>query len=450
MVLSLGTLATMSYLISSKSSTLFDQNLLSAARTIEQRLVVKKGKLILQMPYFVLDIMESTSGEKIFYRIQRNDGEVLAGFKGLKTPSVIPTGLEPIFYSTKFAGNQLRAVYLPLPQRGAQINKHSFIILAESLQGRQSFTDEIVYILIIVTLLWIALSIISAILAVNKGLAPLQRIRSALIKRSAHDLAPLDQQVPKEVHELILSINQLMSRVRKSIEHIQHFNADVSHQLRTPLAEIKTLAELAREEPDKTVVKDSLKQIEDLTDYLSRTTQQLLSYAKTNKSLLDSSHLQALNLSQLCQQTAAKLAPKVYGIGLELAFIKASTEDIYIIGDPIMLEGLLTNLIENAYLYGVDKQKNNLGTISISVGCKQGAAFLQVDDQGPGIAPEHIDQVMNRFYRVDKNQKGSGLGLAIALQISELHQATMQLRNLTPQGLSVCVTFKETLVKPKS
>jgi two-component system sensor histidine kinase TctE len=450
-LLSLATLAVMSYFISNKSSTLFDHNLLAAAHTIEQRLVVKQGKIILRMPYFVLDIMESTSGEKIFYRIQRSDGEVLAGFKGLKKPDIRNKrgkgqhkNTRPIFYSTQFAGNELRAVYLPIKTQLTKGQQHSYIILAESLQGRQSFTDSILYILMVVTLFWVTLSIICAILAVNKGLRPLRRIRHSLLKRSVHDLSPLNTIVPKEVQELILSINLLMSRVREGIEHMRHFNADVSHQLRTPLAEIKTLAELATDEPDKDNIKASLRQIEELTDFLSRTTQQLLHYAKTNKSLLDDSHLTDLNLTHLCQQIALKLAPKVYKNGQELAFIKASPTDIHIIGDAIMLEGLLTNLVENACLYGQSQQEKPYASISIRVGNDNNKPFVEVEDQGFGIPAEHIDQVTKRFYRVDKNKKGSGLGLAIAEQICEFHQAQFELSNVRPQGLRALITFKET------
>jgi two-component system sensor histidine kinase TctE len=438
----------MSYFISNQSSTLFDQNLLAAAHTIEQKLILKQGKIVLQMPYFVLDIMESISGEKIFYRVQRNDGEVLAGFKGLKEPTEVTqnkmNNSRIIFYSTEFAGNSIRAVYLPIKTHGIKDKQPSYIILAESLQGRQSFTDSILYILSLVTLLWITLSILFAVLAVNRGLRPLRLIQQSLLRRSMHDLAPLNTQVPKEVQELIFSINQLMARVREGIKHMQHFNADVSHQLRTPLAEIKTLVELALQQPDKKNTKNSLQQIEELTDFLSRTTQQLLQYSKTNNSLLDTSHLTDLNLTQLCQSIALKLAPKIYKSGQELAFIKASVTDAYIVGDPIMLEGLLTNLIENACLHGQGNETQPYASITIRVGHKNNTAFLDVEDKGPGIAVKHINQVTQRFYRVNKNQKGAGLGLAIALQICEFHQAKIQLSKGQPKGLKAHVVFSAT------
>jgi two-component system sensor histidine kinase TctE len=444
-VLSLLTLAAMSYFISSQSSTLFDQNLLAAAHAIEQKLVIKQGKVVLQMPYFVLDIMESLSGEKIFYRVQRGDGEILAGFKGLKKPTELiqdkVDGRHVIFYSTAFAGNSIRAVYLPIKTQRIKGETPSYIILAESLQGRHSFTDSILYILSLVTLLWIALSIVFAILAVNRGLLPLKLIQQSLLKRSMHDLAPLSSQVPKEVQELILSINQLMGRVREGIRHMQHFNADVSHQLRTPLAEIKTLVEIARDEPDRSNINNSLQQIEELTDFLSRTTQQLLQYSKTNNSLLDTSHLTHLNLTRLCQRIALKLAPKVYTKGQELAFIKASVTDAYIIGDPIMLEGLLTNLIENACLHGQGNETQPYASITIRVGHKDNTAFLDVEDKGPGIPDEHINRVTQRFYRVNKDQQGAGLGLAIALQICEFHQAKIQLSQGQFKGLKARVVF---------
>ncbi len=453
--LSLIALLTTSTILTDKANQVFDRNLLGAARSIEQRLGIRKGEVYLNMPYFTLDIMESAGEEKVFYRVERSDGELLAGFKGLAFPSGKNSksnkggkisDATPIFYSTNFAGNELRAVYLKVKRRGFD-DGYVHINTAESLHSRNAFSNDILFVLAVVTLLSGTLSIIAAVLAVNQGLSPLRRIRQSILGRSVHDLAPLDEQVPKEVATLVSSINQLISRVRDNIEHIQRFNSDVSHQLRTPLAEMKTLAELAQQKSDPQEVQLSLKKIEQRTDFLVRTTQQLLNYAKTNRSLLDDRHLEKVDLTSFCRQLAMQLAPKIYQQGHELAFIPEQPVDtadgVFIQGDPVMLAGLLTNLIENSVLYATDSESKDRGTIIIRSGMRDQQAIIEVEDQGPGIPEHHLADVTQRFYRLDQQQSGSGLGLAIVQQISEFHQATMQLTNVQPHGLRVTISFKQ-------
>ncbi len=439
--LSLTTLIVMSYLITNKAIKVFDHGLLAAANSIEQHLSVRSGQIYLHKPYFFLDIMESVSGEKIFYRIERSDGEILAGFRGLKMPEEQKNGDEPVFYNTEFAGNELRAVYLPVFENTQEEGGYTHIILAESLHGRSAFTNDILLILVGVTLLGGILSILASVFAVNRGLTPLRAIQQSLIKRSADDLAPIKESVPKEVIELVGGINSLMGRVRKGIKHIQHFNSDVSHQLRIPLAEIKTLAETSKQEPDQQIKNTSLQKIEDLTDFLARTTQQLLTYSKTSSSVLDNSDLETLNLTELCQRVTSQLAPKMYKLGHELAFVEQTKEKCHIMGDPVMLEGLLVNLIENASLYAVDQQNQAYGVITVRTNMRNNRVVLEVEDQGPGI-PEHLlSEVTQRFYRLDTTHRGSGLGLAIVRQISDFHRAKMELCNVKPHGLKVTIGF---------
>jgi len=431
-VISLVALLITSTLLTDKANHVFDKSLLGAARSIEQRLFVRDGQTRLNMPYFTLDMMESTSAEKVFYRVEHESGELLAGFKGLP----IPAGdlSQPHYYSVRFAGNELRAVYLPSNRRGPGT---THIIVAESLHSRQGFANEILYILAAMTGLSALFSVIAAVLAVQQGLQPLKRLRKALQLRTIDDLSPIEQPTPKEVIPLVSGLNQLISRIRDNIDHIQRFNADVSHQLRTPLAEIKTLAHLAQQTADKQS-SQAFKQIEQQTDFLTRTTQQLLSYAKTNSNLQHSHHLVECDLKQLSSSTAMALAPNIYQQGKELAFISLSEEPARIKGDSVMLQGLITNLIENALLYA-KHQTGNL--ITVRAGVRQGQALLEVEDQGQGIPEQYLKQVTERFFRLDSNTTGSGLGLAIVQQIADYHQAELLLVNLPEGGLRVSVAF---------
>lgn len=448
-VIGLAALLLTSSLLSAQAKKVFDRMLLGAAHSIEQRLEVRNGQAKLDMPYFALDTIESASSEKIFYRVERVDGELLAGFNGLPMPDELEKS--PQFYNTVFAGNDLRAVFILIP--GNRPSTEVYIIVAESLHGRSAFTFDILGVLTIMALLTMLLTLFAAMLAVSKGLSPLQQISESIKRRAEQELRPLHKEVPPEVQPLVDSINYLIQRVRDNIEHIQYFNADVSHQLRTPLAEIKTLSELAQKElktpSSETASTPSqlarFEQIEQITDFLSRTTQQLLSYAKTRQSLMDQQMLQPLELGQFCRDLVMQQAPRIYQQGGEIEFICDKEKPIYILGDSLMLTGALVNIIDNALLYGLQNAKPGLITVEVGITSAQGwsdaSGWVCVRDQGPGIEDSKLMTVTDRFVRLDQQIPGTGLGLAIVRQVCDIHQAELRLRNLKPQGLEVSIHF---------
>lgn len=474
-----------SSLITSQANKVFDRLLLGVAYSIEQRLVHRNGEVILNMPYFTLDVMESASSEKLFYRVQQQSGNLLAGFKGLPKPDnqahEVQTQ-EIQYYNTVFAGNDLRAVSLLIPGESPQTTVE--IIVAESINGRQGFAENILVVLVLVSLLAMVLMLLAAIYAVHRGLLPLRRLSQRIEQRSEHDLRPLVSSVPKEVSPLVDSINFMMQRTRDNIEHIQQFNADVSHQLRTPLAEIKTLAQLAQQESPLAQQESSgdltehsrqlerFRQIEQITDFMSRTTQQLLSYAKTRQSLLDQQMLKPLDLIDFCRQLIMRHVPRIYRQGGEIEFEDFQASSAWIEGDAVMLSGLLINLIDNALYYGALPDQSPMIKVSVQVvpdwiqndqagssqakqgqepDDKAGSVILVVEDQGPGIDPEQIESVTSRFVRLDQQRQGSGLGLAIVRQICDFHSADLKLSNRsearcgeqkqTASGLRVRIRF---------
>jgi len=465
-----------SSLITSQANKVFDRLLLGVAYSIEQRLVHRNGEVILNMPYFTLDVMESASSEKLFYRVQQQSGNLLAGFNGLPLPEV--QHQEIYYYNTVFAGNDLRAVLLLIPGETPQTTVQ--IIVAESLNGRQGFAENILMALVLVSLLTMLLMLLATIYAVHRGLLPLRRLSQRIEQRSEHDLRPLVCSVPKEVTPLVDSINFMMQRTRDNIEHIQQFNADVSHQLRTPLAEIKTLAQRAQQELTGHGPEGSrqigtsgqierFRQIEQITDFMSRTTQQLLSYAKTRQSLLDQQMLKPLDLIDFCRQQIMHHAPRIYRQGGEIEFEDFQASSAWIEGDSVMLSGLLINLIDNTLYYGALPGESPVIRISVQVVPAQiehgqtvpadpfgadksgkGSVILVVEDQGPGIDPDQIESVTSRFVRLDQQRQGSGLGLAIVRQICDFHSAELTLSNRseelqgqsrTASGLRVHIRF---------
>jgi two-component system sensor histidine kinase TctE len=249
-------------------------------------------------------------------------------------------------------------------------------------------------------------------------------------------LRPIGEDVPVEVFSFVQSINNLFLKLKKSFLHVERFNADVSHQLSTPLAELKVLIET-----DEVLKNSSNKaQYLEIIDGMAHTTHQLLLLAKTNPDAFDREWFNPINFTELCEKVIKAKVPFIYNHGFEFDF--QADDDLCINGGPIILECLLNNLIDNAINYAIDEDKKAMGEIKLSLKRKDGFIILCVEDEGYGIPKEHLESIYDRFFRLYRKKQGSGLGLSIVKQIAQLHNATVKITNKKPHGLKVTITFK--------
>ncbi|MFN3986716.1 MAG: sensor histidine kinase [Rhodocyclaceae bacterium] len=416
----------------------FDRMLRMGASRFEERFYVADGEIRINLHFLSVNSLGTGGQGKLFYRVRDAQGRVLAGFEGLRGPEG-ETDAE-VFYDTTFAGTDLRALRLHIPVRGARASPVE-IIVAESREGRLQLLRDFMSNLL-VTKLGLGLSVmIIALFAIHKGLSPLQRIERALHRRSAQDLSPLQERAPTEVTALVDSINKLMVRIRKNIQHIQQFNADVSHQLRTPISEIKVLAEISERQCRDPVLRENLQAIRKTTEYAAHTTQQLLKYAKTKTDLVDLSALEVHDLPDACREACTRMLNRVHDRGQELEFI-ADDRPMRIRCDPIMVQWLLTNLIDNASVHAGGAQSSYQGVIRVRLQVQDDAHVrLSVEDDGVGIPEDEIAYVTERFYRINRDEKGSGLGLSIVSQVAQSHLARLVMEPGETGGLRVSVLF---------
>jgi two-component system sensor histidine kinase TctE len=435
----LGVIALLSsyLLLSRQISETFDAMLLNAAERVERRIYSVDGKLDINMHYFSISTLGSRGEGKIFYRIRDGQGQLLAGFEGLMSP---PEALdEPIFYNTRYAGNVLRAVAMTYPVVRATHSDQVEVIVAESTEARESLINDFLLTLsgLIVASSLLAISI--ALLAIHQGLAPLRTISHALRRRAPNDLAPVDTQVPREVSILVTSINGLIARVRKSIQNTQQFNADVSHQLRTPLSEVRALAELTAHQSRDPGVARNLAEIERIAKEAGDMVQQLLTLAKTRHELVDRASLIPVNLVAVCRSACGDAISRIYQRGQELEF-HHQAEHVSAMADAVMLRWLVQNLIENASQHAGDDDAYR-STIRVTVLMESGAPVLRVSDDGVGVPDEAIERLTERFYQARPGANGSGLGLAIVHEIAHAHGATLLFESTPGRGLTVSVFF---------
>ncbi|PMR68484.1 sensor histidine kinase [Halomonas heilongjiangensis] len=431
------TLVTSYYVLSRQITETFDDMLLNAAERLERRIYSVDGELRINMHYFSISTLGSRGDGKIFYRIRDTEGNILAGFDGLQDP---PGPLdEPLFFDTRYAGNALRAVATTFPVVRSTRSGQIEVIVAESTEARESLINEFLLTLSILITIGGLLAVTIAMLAIHRGLAPLRSISRSLRRRSQNDLEPITADVPREVSTLVASINGLMMRMRQSIHNTQQFNADVSHQLRTPVSEIRALAELTARQCADPGARHNLHEIGRIAESAGYTVQQLLTLAKARHELVDASAMTVVDLAEICRQACTEAISRIYQRGQELEFCERET-GCRIMGDSVMLRWLVQNLIENASQHAGGGQPYR-GTLYVAVAYSAQTVRLRVSDDGCGVSPQQLTRLTERFFRASPGTPGSGLGLAIVNEIARAHGASMELDSPPGQGLSVTVTF---------
>ncbi len=416
-----------------KVNAFFDNTLYATGKSIENSIGIEYGLLIVDLPYFAIDLLSSDGEGYVFYSvIDVNRDKLLVGYKGLAKREFLGKE-EKVFYNTVYAGAQLRAVSFKTSLASAGKTYNAIITIAESTENRSFVINDILSSIFILMTAVVGFTIITSLIAVSKGLSPLNYLQNLIKKRDSRDLKPVSFDAPKEVEVMVNSINLLLQRSRDNIEYIEQFNSDVSHQLRTPIAELKMKLELAFEKDDKDYIS-----LTALVNSMAHITEQLLLYAKTNPNTLNLNRFEKLNLSHLCKEYALKTAPRVYEKGFEFAY-ESLDEEIFINADFIMIESMLDNIINNSLYYAVDEENNPMGTITVSLERHNNTIWLNVKDEGNGLEKKDLKNIFNRFYRVDSLKTGSGLGLSIVKQIAQLHNATVEASN--DKGLVISIVF---------
>lgn len=273
-------------------------------------------------------------------------------------------------------------------------------------------------------------------LGVGAGLAPLGGVAREVARRAPDNLAHLDEaSAPREISPLIGALNGLFDRLRTSLEQERRFTADAAHELRTPLAAVKTQAQVALGATGEAERSRALANVVAGTDRASRLVEQLLVLARLDpQTALPPG--QTVDLHELARQGVAEIAPGAAAKGVEVGL--ASGEAVPVAGDAVLLAVLLRNLLDNAVRYTPAG-----GEVEVSVERTSGGVSLAVVDSGPGIPEAERGKVFERFHRVlGSGEDGSGLGLSIVRRIAELHRAGVFLdTGPDGRGLRVEVRF---------
>lgn len=270
--------------------------------------------------------------------------------------------------------------------------------------------------------------------AVSRGMVPLRQMGRALAQRQPETLAPLTLEgAPSEMVPMVEALNALFERIGSLLESERRFTADASHELRTPIAAIRTQAQVALAETDDSLRRHALHNTLAGCDRATRLVEQLLTLSRLEAA--DAPAMRSVDLSALTRQVVAELAPKAIGKNQTLE-LDAPTP-CALPGNDILLAVLVRNLVDNAMRYSPPSAR-----IEITVRIENGHAVLRVEDSGPGLQDAERARLGERFFRVPGSQEGgSGLGWSIVRRIASAHHLDVQVsRSPALGGLAVQIS----------
>lgn len=323
-------------------------------------------------------------------------------------------------------------------------NNHTLIV-GESAEHRQVLTEILNEDELIIVLLTYPLSGLLIWFIIGRGLRSLKQVANEVSHRAPSNLEPIGQQypIPVEIKPIVDELNKLFLKLQQALEREQRFTGDAAHELRTPLAAIRTQAQVALKAVDHNDYQEILQNVIFGVDRATHIVQQLLTLSRLAPEALHLEEIHRVDLPKLVTEIVSQLAMSAIEKHIELS-MEVEKPISTIEGNQTAISILVRNLVDNAIRYTPIS-----GSIVIKIHEQADFVILAVIDTGPGIPPELRARVFERFYRIlGSNSSGSGLGLAIVQKIATLHKAEVILSSLpdnTP-GLVVTVKFPKSIL----
>jgi len=414
----------------------FDRALDDRTVVLSQQVKEVDGKFALHLSDSARDVLLADEVDSVYYQVVGTEQELLGGDRDLPLPATETnrSTTQVQFRNEVMRGVEVRVAYLYVNLRhtgngatGASGNDFGLVQVAETLDKRDHLANEIIKGVILPQFVILPVALALVWMALARGLSPLAEIQQRIRARRPDDLSPIEiGHVPEEIAPLVRSFNDLLARLSHSIEMQKRFIADAAHQMKTPLAGMRTQSELALREQDPKEVRRSLEQLAMSSQSATRLVNQLLALARAEDRTPDTKPFKLLDLCELVRGVVQDWVQASFGHGIDLGFEQPG-HPVMVFGNALMLREMLGNLIDNALRYTPTG-----GSVTVRVGIDgvERRAVLEVEDTGAGIPASERQHVFERFYRIlGSNVEGSGLGLSIVREIAHQHDAEVEIHD---------------------
>lgn len=394
--------------------------------------VIRDSVVEVDFPYASLSMLSTPSDDRVFYAIYQ-DGQVLSGYQDL--PRVENTANEGSVYRTvEFKGMPIRLASASRTLIGAKARTLVSVSVGQTqdaLSGTlKSISKNVAYFgagfFVLTTLIsfWVA----------STTVGQLRALTTSITRRGPQDLRPVVKPVLSEMAPLVSSLNSLMGRLDHSLQQSETFIVEAAHRIRTPLATVRAYAETTLQRVEKPENCMALRAMIRAIDESSRAAGQLLDHAMIALRADNQTH-QNIDLRSLVQELLLRLTPIAEMKDMELRLRGA--DSVSFVGDPILLQNAIRNLIDNALKYSPAESRVEVTITALP------HVQIKICDQGPGFPPGELDGLVTRFTRGSNvaGIVGSGLGLTIAKDVATAHGGTIELKNKPEGGACVTLSF---------
>jgi len=397
-----------------QANLLYDRQLLADTRMIGEQIEYLDGAVRTATPPSAFTLFPADASDDVVYAVIGPEGRLIAGLGGIAPPPAIPADYGDVTYDSSYRDEALRAAAFTQPVLTPDGKVSVMVVVGQTLVARNALTRA----------LWLrgflsqaALALIAGLaiwIGVTRQLLPLLRLRNAVRARPAADLSPFDADaVQTEIRPLVEALNGHMGRLGEVLARQRSFLDSAAHQIRTPLAVMKTQVSYARRTPDREEQNDALTKIDTNLTALARLANQLLALASIARDRV-ALRKHVIEFAGVARQCVADAAPRALDRGLNLSF--EADADCWVTAREVLLREIVNNLIDNAIAY-VGRE----ATATISVRRNIDGVTLTVSDDGVGAVDEDPVRLMTRFARGRAAAPGgSGLGLAIVAEIAEM------------------------------
>jgi two-component system sensor histidine kinase TctE len=371
--------------------------------------------------------------ESFLFRVSGADGSTIAGNADL---ALAPIQRDNIGYrNADYHGTPVRVVSL----RTTVAGKTLLVTAAETMHWRDHVVHRLDTIIGLGDGLQLLLVLAISMLGITVALRPLRRLREQIASQPPEKLKPLPiAPVPGEVRPLVDSLNTLLVTVRDSAQSQQHFLTNAAHQLRTPLTGLKAQLEVLARENAGGPQQVRITALQGGIDRLAHTANQLLALARAEPSAHRASDFTPLALPALVTAVVSTMLDRALESDVDLG---ADCWPARVAGIHWLLHELLVNLVDNAIRHTPPG-----GQVTVRCGVTEGLAYLEVEDDGPGIPPDLRQRVRERFYHADTggDGQGSGLGLSIVEEIARTHRGRLLILDGSTGGARMRAEFPAT------
>ena len=404
----------------------FDRGLQDEASALATKVIWSERGPLLDLTRQAMELVTWDRADRNAFAMVDADGYVLAGDGQIPIPKPAWRGRsvhQPTVFDDMYAGEPVRGAVFTV--MSPMLDRRVSIIVVESTRKR---ADAMRDIQIGIVLPSVALGAITfALLAwgIRRGLQPLRDVASEVAARDAQDWRPLPlQHVPAEAVPLIERINTLLDNVQRSMSVQRRFIADAAHQLRTPVAGMRVLLQDLEQELATLAPADAsrpwqpvLAQLLTSSDRMARLIGQLLSLARSETALAVDAEHRSQDILPVLREATEPLVLRALKAGRTIT-LDAPDEPVAARVHPLWFGEVLVNLLDNALRYGGEHI-----TLRVLPAIEGRPACVDVEDDGPGVALEHLGRLFEPFWRGERadmrNDGGTGLGLAIAREIVE-------------------------------